>query len=305
MGILDFNVIGQISGLIIVIVLAAGFGYLLWKHKDESTAEAESNRKIYAVVFGALLLLLVVQVWPGTPASSTSAAHQLSGVLTLSPTATASCYAFSPAGGFSLLCNKQSGSYQMVTTNNGTNGAGASTSANILTKYSTNAMYVGGTTTATNEYGLSITVRRNDPDFQAAACAGPCKASVSFSISDPTSWAIKSNTSSIFGANQYLLAQDSLGNYMIGWTDTTPNTVVGATNAGGLMSLTGNGNSATVKLAFVFNQIALPRNVPSQTYQFQATITVTMSFQTLADGTSATPVTWSIPLTVNYQAAAA
>jgi len=306
MGILDFNVIGQISGLIIAIGLAAVFGYLLWKHRDESTPEVKSDRRIYGVVFLVLLLLVAVDVWPGAaPPGSTTGAHQLAGILTISTTAGASCYAFVPAAGFTLHCDSVSGSYNMVTTNNGTGTpqSGLSAGVNLLTKYSTNLMYVAGTTTAANEFGITFTVRRTDSDFQDSACAGPCKAAVSFSISGPAGWNQNSNVSGVQPIS--ILAQDANTNFMEGWTDTGSNTVVGQENAGALMSLTGGGNSASVKFAAVFNQASMPRYLVEKTYSYTAQITVTMAFNALPDGTSAQSVTWTIPLTVTYTNAAA
>lgn len=306
MGFLDTYFILGISGTIIFILAILVLGYLLYSNRDEQGEKAESNRKIMSAILVVLVVAVVISASGytfGTP-PPTGSSKALSGVLTMVPSS--SCFAFSGVT-FSLACNQAATSYRTTLVNNGTNGgqSGASVTVGALAKYIGNTLYVpGGGTTNANEVSVSFTIRRTDVGFTDPACAGYCTAAVSASMSTLQGVGVKANKTALAGSTVLLLAQDVYGNYQEGWTDTNSNTVVGSENANGIMSLAPNGGSNTIKFAFVLNQVGLPQNIPFTTTTFTATFTITMSFATTPSGTSASSVTWSVPLTLTLTSVA-
>ncbi len=299
MGFLDFIVLGVISGAVLAAIIVAIAAIWLYLARDEQGTTADRDRQLAWVIVIIGILLIAANFWSGMAASTVpppGSSHTLTGALTLGM---AACPSFSGVS-FSLNCNTGT----VNTLNNGTSGGvgGITIASGLFSKYSTNALYAAQTTTAVNELSFTFTVRRTDADINDAQCTGgPCKATVSFAISTPSSWSILSNASTMYNNKVYILAQDVYGNFQEGWTDTNSNFVIGE-NGGALMSLLGNGGSGTVKFSLVLNSPALPRDVPFSKYQFTATITVTMALN-LQD-TAVTPLTWTIPLNVNYQASA-
>lgn len=303
MAFLDVSVAGV---PLIAFVVGGIVAIILWfgATSAEMGEQINTERGVAGAVLAVLVVLIVADLAfaSGGPSASSTSPHPLTGTLTISATPAASCYSFAPAP-FTLHCDTSSGSYHLVSTTNTTPGSqdGASATIGFLGKYSTSLFYVAATTTAANEVGLNLTLRRTDSQFLDPACKGECKASVSFQITGPQGWSIRSNVSSMNSALIPVLAQDPFGTYLEAWTDVAGQTTVGVENGQGLMSLASGGDQATARIALVMNQAALPRNVPLTTYQFTGTLTVTMQFILPPGSATPTPITWSIPLILNLQ----
>jgi len=280
-GWLDYSVLGVAPlWLILVFVLVIALA-VVYAYRKSTSDDRKDAKKVAAVVAVLVIVVLLVGMIPQAAITPTNVAEAS---LSISATADASCFDFPDFSGDGD-CNPATPTTDIVV-----NDADKTVALGLTTDYSANALYALATTTAFDTTGVTFVIRRTDDGWRENGQL--VSLAVSGSVSGLTSWVIKGNVSG--EPDIFLVEKNAQGIFQIAWTDENSNTIVGEENGGGLALLAPAGDSATIRLAFYFNEDALPRSIQFATYTFSATITIAMD-----EGPS-----FSIPVTLTLQSQA-
>ncbi len=248
-----------IPAVVIAVVLLG----LWWIYRDETKKNAKKivrGSQAGLVLVAAFMLFTAFTVAPSGPGNVATAR------LTLSETATATCFDFPQFAGIDA-CNPATPTLDIVIDDNNKKVAVC-----LLTDYTANTMYACGSTTAFDKFGITFAVTRTDNGWFVPGSSTKPTTAVTFSISGLDAWTVKSNVTE---NDIKVVESDSQNVWQVAWEVGTAD-IVGFFNGGALCELAPSGGTCSVLLTVAFNEDALPRNIPFTNRPFSATVSIVM-----------------------------